>query len=168
MDVKNMFLNDGMHEIVYIVPLSGVAHNKGEMCKLKRTTSDGCILILLYVDDIIITTDDVDGKLQLTKQFQMKGLCSLFYLLGMEIPYSLKGYILSQSKYSSNILKQARLSDTRITYSSLELNMKYALYDGFSLLYFTLYCTLVGSMAFLTITGLDIPYIVYIDIRELN
>lgn len=31
-----MFLNDGMHEIVYIVPLLGVAHNKGEMCKLKR------------------------------------------------------------------------------------------------------------------------------------
>lgn len=133
-----------------------------------KTTSGGCILILLYVDDIIITTNDVDGKLQLTNQFKMKGLCSLCYLLGMEVPYSLKCYILSQSKYSSNILEQARLSDTRITDSSLELNMKYVLYDDFSLLYFILYRTLVGSTVFLTITGLDIPYIVCIDIRELN
>lgn len=86
----------------------------------------------------------------------------------MKVSYSLKRYILSQSKYSSNILDQDRLSDTRTTYSSLELNMKYAPYDGFSLSYFILYHTLVGSMVFLTITGLDIPYIVYIDIRELN
>lgn len=86
----------------------------------------------------------------------------------MEVPYSLKGYILSQSKNSSNIFEQARLSDTRITDSSLKLNMKYALYDGFSLLYFILYRTLVRSMVFLTITGFDIPYIVYIGIRELN
>ncbi|KAL5849926.1 hypothetical protein ACOSQ4_007939 [Xanthoceras sorbifolium] len=36
MDVKNVFLNDDLHEEVYMAPPPGVSHNPGEVCKLKK------------------------------------------------------------------------------------------------------------------------------------
>ncbi|KAL5546227.1 hypothetical protein UlMin_005914 [Ulmus minor] len=94
---------------------------------------------------MIITGDDVDGiavlKSELTHQFEMKDLGSLRYFLGIEVVFSPKGYyLLSQSKY---------------TYSPS---------DGNPSSNPTLYCTIVGSLVYLTITHLDIVYVVHISV----
>lgn len=115
---------------------------------------------------MIITCDDMDGindlKLQLAKQFEMKDLGTLWYFLGIEVAYSHRGYIHSQSKYIVNILEHTRLSDTRVVDSPLELNVKYDSSDGVPLLDHTLYCTLVGSPVYLIITRPDITYVAHI------
>ena len=58
-------------------------------------TDKGTILLLLYVDDMIITGDDLSGiqelKDFLSQQFEMKDFGHLGYFLGLEITYSTDG-----------------------------------------------------------------------------
>ncbi|KAL5566918.1 hypothetical protein UlMin_030082 [Ulmus minor] len=93
---------------------------------------------------MIITGDDINGisvlKIELARQFEMKDLGSLRYFLGIEVAYSPKSYLLSQSKY----------------YSSS---------DGISLSDPSLYRTIVRSLVNLTITRPDIAYVVHVSFR---
>ena len=66
--------------------------------------TNACRIILsLYVDDNIITSDDHDGidslKRDLSRCFVMKDLGLLRYFLGTEVAQSTKGYLLSQTEY---------------------------------------------------------------------
>uniref|UniRef100_A0A5B6YVD8 Putative gag-pol polyprotein n=1 Tax=Davidia involucrata TaxID=16924 RepID=A0A5B6YVD8_DAVIN len=98
------------------------------------STSAGCIVLLLYVDDMILTDDDTAGtvllKSQLQDHFEMKDLGPLRYFLGIEVASYPKGYLLSQSKYASDVIQRARLTDTRTVETPLELNVRYSSSDG--------------------------------------
>ena len=56
-------------------------------------------MLSLYVDDMIITSDDFDGiaslKTALSHRFSMKDLGVLCYILGNEVVSYSKGYLLS-------------------------------------------------------------------------
>ncbi|RVW65491.1 Retrovirus-related Pol polyprotein from transposon RE1 [Vitis vinifera] len=83
---------------------------------LRRTDKD-TILLLLYVDDMIITGDDLSGiqelKDFLSQQFEMKDLGHLSYFLGLEITHSTDGLYITQAKYASDLLSQAGLTDNK-------------------------------------------------------
>ena len=67
-----------------------------------RRSSAGIILILLYVDDMIITRDDSAGIRSfqhfLSQHFEMKDLGTLSYFLGLEVTLSSDGYYIFQAK----------------------------------------------------------------------
>ena len=66
-------------------------------------TDKGTILLLLYMDDMIITGDDLNGiqelKDFLSQQFEMKDFEHLSYFLGLEMTHSIDGLYITQDKH---------------------------------------------------------------------
>ena len=92
---------------------------------LRRTNKD-TILLLLYVNDMIITGDDLSGiqKLKdfLSQQFEMKDLGHLSYFLGLEITHSTDGLYITQAKSTSDLLSRAGLTNSKTVDTPVELN----------------------------------------------
>ena len=82
-----------------------------------RRTDKGTILLLLYVDDIIITGDDLSDiqelKDFLRQQFEIKDPGHLSYFLGLEITHSTDRLYITQAKYASELLSRVELTDSK-------------------------------------------------------
>ena len=131
---------------------------------LHRSDKD-TILLLLYVDDMIITGNDLSGiqelKDFLSQQFEMKDLGHLSYFLGLEITHSTNGLYITQVKYAFELLSQARLTNSKNVDTPVKLNTHLTPLEGKPLSNPSLYKRLVSSLVYLTITRPDIFYVVH-------
>jgi hypothetical protein len=86
----------------------------------------GRTLLFLYVDDMIITSDDPEYiafvKARHSDQFLMFDLGPLRYFFGIEISTP-EGFFLSQEKYIQDLLDRASLTDHRTAETPIELNV---------------------------------------------
>ncbi|XP_057730183.1 uncharacterized mitochondrial protein AtMg00810-like [Arachis stenosperma] len=173
MDVKNAFLNGDLKKKVYmklpqdilVLLISlGFTSNPHENAIFIRKSER--VLLLLYVDDMIITGDDVDGisdlKASLHRTFEMKDLGSLSYFLGLEVISTNDGIYLSQAKYASDLLARTGITDSRTESTPLEPNVRFTPIDGTVLDNLTLYRQLVGGLIYLSVTRPDIAYPVHV------
>ena len=130
-----------------------------------RRTDKGTIFLLLYVDDMIITGDNLSGiqelKDFLSQQFEMKDLGHLNYFLGLEITHSTIGLYITQAKYASDLLSQAGLTDSKTVDTRVELNAHLTPSQGKPLSSPSLYRRLVDSLVYLTVTCPNITYAIH-------
>ena len=86
----------------------GFLSNSLDTTLFLRRSGHGITILLLFVDDMIITSDDMQGiqdlKHFLGRQFEMKDLGPLNYFLGLEVSSSIDGYYLTQAKYTYDMI----------------------------------------------------------------
>lgn len=122
-----------------------------------------CLLILIYVDDIIITGSSntainlIVNKLNDT--FSLKQLGTLEYFLGIECKLTPSGALhLSQAKYIRDILHRAGMEDCKGISTPLPANLKLSKTGADPFDNPTLYRSIVGALQYATITRPELGY----------
>lgn len=91
-----------------VVTAAGFSASDHDPALFIHSSPCGRTLVLLYVDDMIITGDDSQFiafvKARLCEQFLMSDLGPLRYFLGIEVSSSSDGFFLSQEKYIHDLL----------------------------------------------------------------
>ncbi|KAL0561798.1 hypothetical protein IC582_002241 [Cucumis melo] len=131
-----------------------------------RKNGDSITIILVYVDDIIISGNNnqklKEVKEMLKRKFDIKDLGKLSYFLGIEIAHSTKGLFLSQRKYTLDLLKETGKLGTKPATTPMETNIKLNTEDGKPLSGISQYQRIVGKLIYLTVTRPDITFAVSI------
>ena len=114
------------------------------------------------MDDIVITGNNQDGiqklKQHLFNPFQTKHLGKLKYFLGIEVAQSNSKVIISQRRYTLDILANTGMLDCKPVDISMDLNVKLELGQGEPLRDPRRYRRLVGKLNYLAITRSDISF----------
>ncbi|XP_047306440.1 uncharacterized mitochondrial protein AtMg00810-like [Impatiens glandulifera] len=122
------------------------------------------VVVLLYVDDIILTGSNYDevARLQdeLSLRFEMKKLGELRTFLGLQIENFDKGLFVSQINYAKKLVENFGMIDGKKSYTPLDVNPRLSRDEGTCLPDPRPYRALVGSLIYLTITRPDIAYAV--------
>ncbi|XP_077222036.1 uncharacterized protein LOC143855868 [Tasmannia lanceolata] len=130
----------------------------------------GCVLLIVYVDDVIITGSDSEGihrlKIFLQKEFSTKDLGRLRYFLGIEVAHSTRGLSLSQRKYVLDLLKETGHLGVKPASAPMDPNGKLLPEEGDLLDDPGRYRWLVGKLIYFTVTRPDISFAVGTVIQQ--
>ncbi|XP_076916064.1 uncharacterized protein LOC143575637 [Bidens hawaiensis] len=158
LDVTNAFLHGTLHETVYM-------HQPMGFRDRDYPDHDRDIAyLLIYVDDIILTTSNeaLRGRLMssLAGEFSMKDLGPLSYFLGIQVTRTGNNLFLLQSAYVKDIIHCAAMDSCKPVATPVDTQPKLGadtgpLYDDPST-----FRSLAGALQYLTFTRPDISYAV--------
>ncbi|PRQ26842.1 putative RNA-directed DNA polymerase [Rosa chinensis] len=127
-----------------------------------KRRQDKITALIVYVDDMIVTGDDLKEiealQKYLSKEFEMKDLGQLKYFLGIEVARSKKGISLSQRKYVLDLLAETGMLDCNPIETPIEMNHNLAIYPDQVSTDKGRYQRLVGRLIYLSHTRPDIAY----------
>lgn len=96
-----------------VVASYGFLQSQADHTIFYKHSKMGKVVLIVYVDDIILTSDDEIElavlKKRLAKEFQIKNLGVLKYFLGMEFARSKEGIFVNQRKYILDLLGETGL-----------------------------------------------------------
>ena len=94
----------------------------------KHSEKGKIAILIVYVDDIILTGDDLEEltslKKKMAEDFEIKDLGILKYFLGMEFARSREGIFVNQRKYILDLLEETGLLGCKATETPIEANLK--------------------------------------------
>lgn len=142
----------------------GFKRSTSDFSLFHQTNGGQILLVLVYVDDILITGDDgvaVASLIQtLNAQFALKVLGDVSFFLGIEVSKNAHGFLVNQSQYILDILEKTNLLDCKSVPTPMLANRKLSKTDGDPFDNPTLYRSTVGSLQYLTLTRPDIAFAV--------
>ncbi|XP_052185229.1 uncharacterized mitochondrial protein AtMg00810-like [Diospyros lotus] len=147
----------------------GYWQSRGDQALFIKHSKKGTLTILLvYVDDIIVTGNDEDEKKllkgNLAREFDIKDLRRLKYFLGIEVAYSNEGIFLSQRKYTVDLLEETGLLGSKATNTPLDPNLKLGPSDN-PLVDKGRYQRLVRKLIYLSHTWPDIAFAISLVVK---
>lgn len=92
-----------------------------------KVVDGGQVILLLYVDDLFLTGEEkfiFDCKKKLAAEFEMKDLGMMHYFLGLEVWQNPNEIVLSQGKYTVEVLKRFGMMDCKFMTTSMTTNLK--------------------------------------------
>lgn len=139
----------------------------------KKVASDGKkTLLIVYVDDMIITGDDTKEieklKAFLATEFETKDLGSLRYFLGMEVARSNEGIVLNQRKYILDMLSETGMLGCKPADTPMDAGLKFEKNSTSTPVNKESYQRLVGKLIYLSLTRPDIAYPVSIISQHMS
>ncbi|KAI5321949.1 hypothetical protein L3X38_031021 [Prunus dulcis] len=151
---------------------AGFVQSLADYSLFTRYHDNSFTIILIYVDDIVITGNDPKAiqslKDFLHARFRIKDLGNLKYFLGIEVARSKKGIFISQRKYALDILDDAGLLGARPYSFPMEQTLRLNPTDGKPLQDPTRYRRLVGRLIYLTVTRPDLSFTVHVLSRFMH
>jgi histone deacetylase 1/2 len=144
----------------------GFKASKSDMSLFIYNNDGIVILMLIYVDDIIVTGNSVKAIEVLLKKlktdFALKDLGDLNFFLGIEVKSVQGGVLLSQAKYASDILRRVNMLHCKPSPTPLSSSEKLSKEDGtlLSSADATYYRSKVGALQYLTLTRPDLAFAV--------
>ncbi|KAK2998211.1 hypothetical protein RJ639_023475 [Escallonia herrerae] len=149
-------------KIAQYLTFCGFKVSESDSSMFVKLESGKRVVVLLYVDDMIITGDDNVGisclRNDLLIRFEMKILGEIGCFLGLEIQKLEDGYFVSQKVYAQSLLERFNMGESKSMSTPMEPNLKLKKHEGKLLEEGRKFRQLVGSLIYLTITRPDIAY----------
>ena len=142
----------------------GFVQFKCDYSLFTKTAGSTFIALLVYVDDILLASNDPASVSKLTAflddKFKLKDLSHAKYFLRLELARSTKGISLCQRKYTLDILHDASFLASKPVKFPMEQHLKLSRNEGSLLPDPTIYRRLIGKLLYLTLTRPDISFAV--------
>lgn len=122
------------------------------------------VYILIYVDDIIITSS-IQGNIKsiiklLSQRFSLKDLGLLHYFLGVEVISTPTAIYLSQHKYVMDLLEELHMADCKGVPTPMTSTCSFVDSETNSTVDVSLYRRIIGKLHYLSFTRPDIGFAV--------
>jgi len=122
------------HELKTFLLQSGFQNSHADTSLFVLHLGPHLVYLLVYVDDLIITGDDVHLVNRfinlLAHRFSLKDLGHLSYFLGLEILPTKQGYLLSQRRYLLDLLTRTQMTEAKSVVTPLPSGPPLSLHSG--------------------------------------
>lgn len=107
---------------------------KREPCMYFATNKSQLLIVVIYVDDLLIASQDVDWidatKRNLAEDFELRDFGRVKFCLGIEINQTSDAISMSQAAYTRELLRRFRMQDCNSVTTPMEVGVKLVKTDG--------------------------------------
>ncbi|KAH9718111.1 retrovirus-related pol polyprotein from transposon RE1 [Citrus sinensis] len=140
----------------------GFKNSKSDTSLFFRRIESKIVIMLIYVDDIIITGSDSQGIEEVIKDlntsFALKDLENLNFFLGIQVQRSQNSLLLSQVKYIQDLLTKTEMTNCKGIETPFSTSEKLKKGVGNRFHDTTLYRSIIGSLQYAVLTRPELAF----------